>query len=171
MDDEKRFEAMMSRIYAAIIKSPLIGYDPEFWRYCIENPREEIINLCQYERHRSKAVRMKCEKDHQYMLTPYEFFVKKRYCPYCKCGGDKGAAYLDDTLFAYWADERFDLDDISEYSTEKYRFVCPFCAEVFYARMIDMVNRRPKCVKCKDYIDVTAVERVDTFAENFPFLL
>ena len=131
-----------------IYGSPIIGYDKKFWKHCKENDREKISSLKRCEKR--KTVLMECDKKHIFCITPYMYFVEQRICPYCICKADRGALNIDETLYSFWNDDRFELDTISEYSKERFRFKCPFCNYKFEKTMFSMVNCSPKCTECKD---------------------
>ena len=137
-----------SNYFSLTFSSPIIGYDAEFWDYCVDETKETIINLFRNEARPKYAVHMTCNKGHDYYITPHVFFYE-RHCIHCIAPGEIGAVKYDPTIVEYWNDS-YILDQISENSVQNYRFKCPFCKHVFMSRMVDILNRTPKCFICKD---------------------
>lgn len=129
---------------------PIIGYDQDFWLHCKEADREEISKLLQSENRKQYNLKMECDNQHTIQLTPYMYFIRKKRCIYCINPGERGALYYDDSIRAFWADERFDPEIISENSVEPYKFKCPFCGEEFTTLISKMINKHPKCHACND---------------------
>ena len=137
-----------------------IGYDKNFWSHCLEVDRKPIINLRRDEDRKEYSIHMKCDKGHDFYITPYTFFIDRRPCIHCKAPEEIGAINYDPSISEYWYDS-YILDQISEKSIQQYKFKCPFCGYVFTSRMIDILNRDPKCFQCKDGKDYQAPDDID----------
>lgn len=126
----------------------IIGYDHNFLSHCLESNKVYVTSVSRIEK-RIK-LRMSCDNGHEFLISPYYYYVEGRQCPHCKCKGDKGALNIDSSIISFWNDERYNIEDISEFSKEYYKNRCPFCGLEFMEKMINLVNRFPKCKSCKD---------------------
>ncbi len=130
---------------------PIIGYDREFWAHCLEPEceKDRIIHLRQDSSKDEDSVLMQCDNGHVFKISPYTYFIDKRHCIHCKKDDEMGAINYDPIITEYWNDS-YDLRLLSESSVQEYSFMCPICDNTFSCRMVDFLNREPKCRFCND---------------------
>lgn len=157
--EEEAVHKEIAKNWNSIFDNNVIAYDREFWKHCDEKNKSEIVVLKKTDK-RSK-IAMHCENGHTFKSSPYNYFIRKKTCPYCICSGEKGAINIDETIISFWNDDRFELEQISENSAEWYSFKCPFCNRVFKKRMIDVVKKVPKCYMCMDGQKYGNIEGLD----------
>lgn len=143
--------------YKDVYSNPIIGYNTNFWNHCLEINKEDIIHYPQNDNLHSLSFR--CEKDHLFRITPYEFFNERYFCPICIFGDDKGAPNCDPELSLFYSDERYPLNEISELSRIEYQFTCPDCNFKFASKMVNLIHNPRKCPNCKDYQEKEEAEQ------------
>ena len=129
-----------------IFFDPIIGYDKEFWKYCIEEDKVKISGL-KWSDNKHKLM-MRCANIHDYKMTPFEF-KNMRKCPICIQKGELGAVKVDPTISFYY-DDIYIIEEISENSMALFNWCCPICHNRYKKTMVEMLNVFPKCDYCND---------------------
>lgn len=137
----------------------IIGESSLFWKYCIEENKEEISEILRTNR--KKLLQMKCPTCGKIFKThPRDIFTKEEPCPFCArnaCKKEVNRMYegnidtIDPLAREYWSDDnKITIDEIALTSTKKYKWQCIMCGYKFEKAPLHVIKKTPKCPLCKD---------------------